>query len=90
MATPNDERNAALLRAAARLIESRQPARQATFRHLCEGSPNGPAPFLVRFDFPGVVSVYTHDTGALVVRSLPGQPTVPEVGSARPSEGPRP
>lgn len=79
MATSNHERNTALLQAAAKLIESRQPARQASLRHPHQGMPPRTDLFLVRFDFPGVVSVYTHDTGALVVRSLPGKPTVPDV-----------
>ena len=76
MSTPNDD--AVLLRAAAGLIESRQPARQATLRHRRDHSPNGLALFLVRFDFPGVVSVYEHDTGVLIVRSRTGRPTEPD------------
>jgi hypothetical protein len=73
-----DADRAALLTAAARLIESRQPSKVATLRHRLTLSPNGPALFLVRFDFPGVVSVHAHDTGALIVRSKPGRPTEPD------------
>jgi hypothetical protein len=78
MRTLNDADRAALLAAAARLIESRQPSKVATLRYRFTLSPNGPSLFLVRFDFPGVVSVYAHDTGDLLVRSKAGQPTEPD------------
>lgn len=61
------ERLAQLLNAAARLLESRQPERQATLTHEL-------LRYLVRFDWPGVVSVFDHDTGRLVVKSKAGQP----------------
>lgn len=74
----NDAGRAALLSAAARLIESRQPEKVATLSYRLTLSPDGPSLFLVRFDFPGVVSVHAHDTGALIVRSRPGRPAVPD------------
>ena len=83
MGTPNDD--AVLLRAAARLIESRQPARQATLRHR-----HGLELFLVRFDFPGVVSVHAHDTGILIVRSRPGRPTEPDTSPGQYAQWPKP
>ncbi len=85
MSTPNDD--AVLLRAAARLIESRQPAAQATFRHRHN---HGLERFLVRFDFPGVVSVYAHDTGILIVRSRPGRPTEPDTSPGQHAQWPKP
>lgn len=79
MRTLNDADRLALLTAAARLIESRQPAKAATLRHRITLSPDGAALFLVRFDFPGVVSVFAHDTGELLVRSMPGHPSKPDM-----------
>ena len=69
--------NAALLRAAALLLKSRQPNSQAIlmFRTRREF---GPFEYLVQFNFPGVVSVYLHETGELIVRSRPGRPATPE------------
>ena len=78
MGTLNDADRAALLAAAALLIESRRPANMATLRHRLTLAPNGPSLFLVRFDFPGVVSVCEHETGIVLVRSKPGRPTVPD------------
>jgi hypothetical protein len=78
MRTLNDADRTALLTAAARLIESRQPARMAILRHRITLSPDGPALFLVRFDFPGVVSVHAQESGALIVRSKRGRPTEPD------------
>lgn len=78
MRTLSTADRAPLLAAAARLIESRQPARTATLRHRLTLSPDGDSLFLVRFDFPGVVSVLVHGTGALIVRSKPGRPTEPD------------
>ena len=79
MRTLNIADRAPLLAAAARLIESRQPARTATLRHRLTLSPGDTALFLVRFDFPGVVSVFAHDTGERLVRSMPGHPSKPDM-----------
>ena len=85
----NDAGRHALLRAAALLIESRQPAKQATMSHC--GAPSFcPALYLVRFDFPGVVRVYAHDTGTLIVQSRPGRPAEPKVARAQRAGRPNP
>ena len=78
MATNTDMGTSGLLRAAALLIASRQPAWQAllTYRIPLTG---GALPYLVRFAFPGVVSVYAHNTGELIVQSRPGRPTEPDL-----------
>ena len=78
MATNTDMGTSGLLRAAALLIASRQPAWQAllTYRIPLTG---GALLYLVRFAFPGVVSVYTHHTGELIVQSRPGRPTEPDL-----------
>lgn len=58
----------ALLRAAATLMHSRRPAPQAFLAF--EG-----VKYMVRFDWPGVVSVLDVKTGETLVESSPGQPT---------------
>lgn len=75
-----------VLRAAALLIESRQPASQALLTYRIPSTPDR-AQYLVRFTFPGVVSVYAHDTGELIVRSLPGRPTEPNVPRVKRARG---
>lgn len=79
MRTLNQADRLELLTAAARLIESRQPAHIATLRYRITLSPGDTALFLVRFDFPGVVSVLAHDTGERLVRSMPGHPSKPDM-----------
>ena len=78
MATDTEWGTAGLLRAAGLLIESRQPAWQALLTHRMDPM-HGASTYLVRFAYPGIVSVYEHNTGRLIVRSRPGQPTVPKV-----------
>jgi hypothetical protein len=77
MTTSYDAYRADLLRAAAVLIRSRQPAAQAVLSFRCERNINV-RNHLVRFSFPGVVSVYLHATGELIVQSRPGRPTQPK------------
>lgn len=77
MQAPKPAHLAALLRVASVLIESRQPQAKALFSYALTQSYT-PTRYLVRFDFPGVVSVHENDTGALVVRSLAGRPTEPD------------
>lgn len=61
---------AALLSAAAAVLECRQPQRQCYFHH--EGRR-----YLARFDWPGVVSVFDVPESKIVARSEPGHPTRP-------------
>lgn len=82
MSPLSDADKAGLLRAAALLIESRQPAKQATMSHRAPPAFY-PVLYLVRFDFPGVVRVYAHDTGTLIVQSQAGRPTEPEFTRAQ-------
>jgi hypothetical protein len=77
MTTPSDGYKADLLRAAAVLLESRQPDASAVLSYWCERGINL-RNHLVRFSFPGVISVYLHATGELVVQSRPGRPTQPK------------
>ena len=74
MTTPSDGYKADLLRAAAVLLESRQPDASAVLSYWCERGINV-RNHLVRFSCPGVVSVYLHATGELIVQSRPGRPT---------------
>ena len=61
---------AELLRVADRIMRSLQPAMQARFHYegwLC----------VVRWDYPGILSVIDRATGHLLARSRRGQPTKP-------------
>jgi hypothetical protein len=58
---------AALLQAAARVLEARRPQAQASF-HL-DGFR-----YRARFDWPGVVSVFNDADGMPLARSKPGRP----------------
>ena len=60
---------AELLRQADAVLRSRQPTSSADF-YACDGYA-----FRARFDYPGVVSVYDHNTGDLLACSRPGKPT---------------
>lgn len=60
----------ALLRQAHHVLIAMQPATTASF-HV-----HGEA-YRVRFDYPGIVSVFHRNTGELVARSRRGRPTVP-------------
>lgn len=67
---PPRKEPAELLRQAHHVLIALQPAMSATFHSVG-------AAYRVRFDYPGVVSVYHRNTGELVARSRPGRPTVP-------------
>lgn len=62
-----------LLRKAAQILKAQQPKWQVNFKDYA-ATFDKPFAYLARFDWPGVVSVHLVETGALVVRSLPGQP----------------
>ena len=79
MATNTEIGTADLLRAAALLIESRQPHRQALLTYRTPLTREGSTVYLVQFSFPGVVTVHVHQTGKLIVQSRPGRPTEPDV-----------
>ena len=64
------EEPAALLRQAHRVLIALQPAMTASFHSWGEA-------YRVRFDYPGILSVYHRNTGELVARSRRGRPTVP-------------
>ena len=67
---PPREEPAALLRRAHHVLIALQPAMTASFHSWGEA-------YRVRFDYPGVVSVYHRNTGELVARSRRGRPTEP-------------
>jgi hypothetical protein len=67
---PPREEPAALLRQAHRVLIALQPAMTASFHSWGEA-------YRVRFDYPGILSVYHRNTGELVARSRRGRPTVP-------------
>lgn len=60
-----------LLRRADAVLRSAQPATTTTF--TAYGTS-----YRARWEYPGRVLVYVRGTGALIVRSRPGQPTKPE------------
>lgn len=67
---PAREEAAALLRQAHNVLIALQPAMTASFR-------SGGQAYRVRFDYPGIVSVFHRRTGELVARSRRGMPTAP-------------
>jgi hypothetical protein len=70
---------AALLRQAAEVLLSRMPTWTARFSR--EGIV-----YRARFEWPGIVSVCEANTGELLARSLPGQPTLPDKDTAARSD----
>lgn len=68
---PPFENPAELLRTAARVLQTMQPAFSThVWAHGIQ--------YRVRWDYPGRVSVFDRNTGELIVRSKPGRPTVPD------------
>ena len=61
---------AVLLRQANHVLIALQPAMTASFHSWGHA-------YRVRFDYPGIVSVYHRNTGELVARSRRGRPTAP-------------
>lgn len=67
---PPGQDPAALLRQAHHVLIALQPAMSATFH-------SAGVPYRVRFDYPGVVSVFHRNTGELIARSRRGRPMLP-------------
>lgn len=76
------ESPADLLRQADRVLRAMAPAWSAHFR--ADGIS-----YRARFDYPGRVSVFDRNTGELVARSRPGQPTKPAAHRKAQHAGPR-
>ena len=64
----------ALLCLASNVLRAQQPKWQVSFKKHDSHGIDRPVTLHARFDWPGVVSVHSVETGELLVRSLPGQP----------------